>query len=52
MFSTEMINVPLVVFFIILISIQYALNRIVHLLTQIKNLMEKNGNNNHNPPFA
>lgn len=52
MFPTETVNVPLIVFFIILISIQYALNRIVHLLTQIKSLLEKDGPNNQNPPFA
>lgn len=52
MFSTEMIIVPLIVFFIILISIQYALNRIVHLLIQIKKILDKDESNDQNPPFA
>lgn len=52
MFSTEMMIVPLVVLFIILISIQYALNRIVHLLTEIKKILDKDGSNDQNPPFA
>ena len=46
--STEMLIVPVVVFFIILISIQYALNKIVHLLRDIKKLLDKD---NQHPPF-
>lgn len=52
MFSTEMIIVPLVVLFVILISIQYALNRIVHLLIQIKKILDNDESNDQNPPFA
>jgi hypothetical protein len=53
MFSTEMLIVPIAVLFIILISIQYALNRIVHLLKEIKAILDKEDNHhNQNPPFA
>ena len=38
--------VPVVIVFIIMISMQYSLNRIVHLLKDIKKLLE----NDHNQP--
>lgn len=51
MFSIEILIVPAVIFFIILISIQYALNRIVLLLKEIKEILDKDNDNQH-PPFA
>jgi len=50
MFSQEFLIVPAVIFFIILISIQYALNQIVQLLKEIKKLLDKS-NHNQNPPM-
>ncbi|SFI14738.1 hypothetical protein SAMN05192551_10739 [Tindallia magadiensis] len=40
--------VPLVIVFIILISIQYALNRVVHLLKEIKDILNQDKNQ---PPY-
>ncbi len=50
MFSTEFFIVPAAILFIILISIQYALNRIVHLLKEIKEMLDRD-RNNRTPPF-
>lgn len=46
--SIEWLVVPAVIVFIILISIQYALNRIVHLLKEIRDLLKQD----KNPPFS
>ncbi len=40
--------VPLVIVFIILISLQYSLNRIVHLLKEIKEILNDDKNQ---PPY-
>ena len=46
MIPTEYLIVPAAIFFIILVSIQYALNRIILLLKEIKELLDENNDQN------